>query len=219
MNKPEQRFKINTRVKLREGVDPSLYGGYSRTGNEGWIRKRKRDRYGYPQVLIEWDKDHWAYNGQEDGWTWEGQFEAVEENKMSGPAAPDNPNDDRDEKVREVTETFVRSLFGVLGQQAEERTEPEAESEPAEDTDDWDSLASQAAEALVNSPAYVLVALEHLHPPVPGAPPMIIPRVFHAAKKPDYALIAQSQLGHVLVALQDETIAGVLQQRVSNEDA
>ena len=82
MDRPEQRFKINTRVRLREGIDPAFFDGLSRVGNEGWVRRRKRDRYGYPEVLIEWDADHWAYNGQPDCWTMEGQFEAAEENDM-----------------------------------------------------------------------------------------------------------------------------------------
>ncbi len=212
MDKPEQRFKINTRVRLRGGVDPNFFGGLSRTGQEGWIKRRKRDRYGYPEVLIEWDKDFWAYNGQPDCWTMEGQFEAVEES-MSQESEEYNAS--RDEKVRALTETFIRSLFGALGVEEEQVSAPEEPEERTDDTEDWETLASAAAETVMKAPAYVVIALEYLQ--ADGAPPMIIPRVFHAAREPDYKLITQSHLAHVLASMQDETIAETLQQQVSDD--
>src|SRR5271169_6004254 len=134
MDKPEQRFKVNTRVRLRDGVDSVFFGGYSRSGNEGWIRKRKRDRYGFPEVLVEWDKDHWNYNGQPDCWSMEGQFEAAKEIIMEVP----NPNQSRDEKVRDLTEKFIGALFGALG--VEEEQEEQETSKPEDDSDQWEAL-------------------------------------------------------------------------------
>lgn len=223
MDQPEQRFNIDTRVKLREGVDPSLYNGFSRVGNEGWIRKRKRDRYGYPQVLIEWDKDHWAYNGQEDGWTWEGQFEAVEENQMA-EEQPTNSTESED-RVREITENFVKAIFGAVGPPVAQVERPpnditaQPQTEESEG-DKWEDLAAQASEVIATAPAYLVIALERAEAPAeaPGAPAMIIPRVFHAAQKPEYALIVQSQIAHVLASLQDSTIAGVLEQQQAEKE-
>lgn len=215
MDKPEQRFKINTRVRLRGGVDPNFFEGLGRVGNEGWIRRRKRDRYGYPEVLIEWDRDHWAYNGQPDCWTMEGQFEAVEENEVS--QAPE-PNQSRDEKVRGLTEQFINALFGALGVDEETPSPPPEEipeEEQEDDSDQWEALAAAAADAVQHAPAYVVIALEHIQ--ADGAPPMIIPRVFHAAREPDYKLITQSHLAHVLASMQDESIAETLQQRAGND--
>jgi hypothetical protein len=212
---PEQQFSVGTYVRLRDGVDPSLYNGYSRVGNTGWIRKRKLDKYGYPQVYIEFDKDHWAYNGQEDGWTWEGQFEAVEENEMAENNKQDN---DLEETVRGITESFVQAIFGALSSTEESKSElPETQTK--EDSDKRDALVAETIEAITNSPAYLVVALEHVQMPEKNIPPMIIPRVFHAAHKPEYALIVQSQLAHVLASLQDSTIASVLElQQAANED-
>jgi hypothetical protein len=209
MNKPEQRFPVNTRVKLRDGVDPSLYGGFSRVGNEGWIRKRKRDKYGYPQVLIEWDKDHWAYNGQQDGWTWEGQFQAVEEKEMAD-ATPNN----LEEQVKGITDTFVKSLVTALNPQSEPPAdEPDEGDEPESEgsSEEWDSLISQAQESIGKAPAYLLVALEYAE--TPNAPPMIVPRVFHAAREPEHALVIQSQLAHLTASFQDATIAKILEHK------
>lgn len=218
MDKPEQRFKVDMRVKLREGVDPGLYDGFSRVGNEGWIRKRRRDKYGYPQVLIEWDKDHWAYNGTKDGWTWEGQFEAVEENEMGDAAQPNN-QEELEERVRGITENFVKSIFGAMGTPVEQAASDESEestSEEVDGSDKWENLVAEVNESVTNAPAYLVIALERME--VQGAPPMVIPRVFHAAQKSEYALIVQSQLAHVLASLQDTTIAGVLKQQAADED-
>jgi hypothetical protein len=211
MDKPEQRFKVNTRVRLRDGVDSVFFGGYSRSGNEGWIRKRKRDRYGFPEVLVEWDKDHWAYNGQPDCWSMEGQFEAVEENDMEAPT----PKEARNKMISDLTEKFLGALLAVLDNEEPEATaeQPEAEEENVEEQ--WDTLAAEAAEVVTKAPAYVVVALERME--VDGAPPMIIPRIFHAAREPDYKLITQSHLAHVLASMQDETIAGVFQSRASDD--
>lgn len=211
MDKPEQRFTVDTRVKLREGVDPSLYDGFSRVGNEGWIRKRKLDRYGYPQVLIEWDKDHWAYNGQEDGWTWEGQFEAVKEQEM-GDQTPEQQ--DVEDKVREVTEQFVNALFATLQQPA---VQPAAVSKEPDDEelDQWDAQLVEASVVVSDSPAYLIVALERVE--TEGAPSIIVPRVFHAAREPEQALIIQSQLAHVVASLQDATISRILERKGSED--
>lgn len=224
MDKLEQKFTVGTRVKLRDGVDPSFYNGFSRVGNEGWVRKRKRDKYGYGQIFIEWDKHAWAYNGTEDGWTHEGHFEAVEESKMNEPTSQNNQKELED-TVRGITENFVKTLFGAMGASVEQiEDEPVMEvglTKTEDDSNDWENLAAEAAKAIVNAPAYFVIALEHLH--APGAPPLVIPRVFHAAQESEQALIVQSQIAHILANLQDATISKVLEQRanehqVANED-
>jgi hypothetical protein len=209
MDRPKQRFAANTRVRLREGVDPGIYNGYSRVGNEGWIRKRKRDKYGYPQVLIEWDKDHWAYNGQEDGWTWEGHFDSVEETEMSERES----NPEFENQIRGVTEVFIKGLMSVVAaQQGNEVAEVE---EPTINEDDWQTQANQAAEAVACAPAYIVITLEQVSPS--GTTPIVVPRVFNAAREPELALIAQSQLSHLVSSLQDKVIADIL-QRGDDED-
>lgn len=216
MDRPTQRFKPNARVRLRDGIDPEFYNGFGRAGNEGWIRKRRLDKHGYPQVLIQWDKDHWSYNGQEDGWTWEGHFESVGDETMSQPTPPEE-NPELEDRVRAISEQFIKSLFGALGETRGESTGETPQKDEGPDPEVWDELAGRAADAVQKSPAYIVVALEHIEGP-DGAPPMVTPRVFHAALDPEYALIAQSQLGHVLASMQDDTIGDVLQQLAKDEE-
>lgn len=210
MNKPEQKFPVNARVRLRDGVDPGLYGGFSRVGNEGWIRKRRRDKYGYPQVFIEWNRDNWAYNGTEDCWTWEGHFEAVEENSMA-----DSSN--QEDQIREITERFVKAIFSTLGTGSQDTSADEPEEQEAEgDGEKWEDLIAQAQSSLSKAPAYLLVVLEHAD--APNAPPMIIPRVFHGAKDADHALIVQSQLAHIVALFQDSTIASIFDDKKKGDN-
>lgn len=71
-------FHVGERVRIKDGVNPDLYEGLSTNGNEGWVRDVRRDKYGLPMVLIEWDKYHWSYNGAPDQWTFPDHFEKVE---------------------------------------------------------------------------------------------------------------------------------------------
>ena len=77
MDGTEFKIPLKHRVKLRDGVDPSFYGGMAKVGNEGWVIARQRDRFGLPQIFIQWDPFHWAYNHQPDGWTFEEHFDLV----------------------------------------------------------------------------------------------------------------------------------------------
>ena len=79
MDPQEHKYPLNTRVRLKD-IEPGMYGGYAAVGNEGWIKGRSKDAYGYPMVLIKWDKNHWAYSaGLPDVWTYENHFEPVEQ--------------------------------------------------------------------------------------------------------------------------------------------
>jgi hypothetical protein len=220
---PFEQFPVGTRVRLRDGVDPGFYNGFSRVGNEGWVRKRKLDRFQYPQIYVEWDRlNDWSYNGAEDGWTWQGHFEAVEENQMAEAAQPNN-QEDLQATVRGITENFVQTLFGALGAPAAQVEPPsgdiaeQPQVEESEGADNWDDLATQASEAIATAPAYLVIALETAE--APGAPAITIPRMFHAARDPEHALIVQSQFAHVLASLQDATIARVLELEVDEDDS
>src|SRR5271165_7482108 len=103
------RIPLNSRVSLRDGIDSDLYRGYSCTGNEGWIRNHRTDEHGYFQVLIEWDHDHWAYNGAPNCWTWEDHFDLVEEPKMPEMPSSQDPQEAStpEDALRRLTEQFV----------------------------------------------------------------------------------------------------------------
>jgi hypothetical protein len=80
------------RVRIRKDVDPSLYHGMLTIGNEGIIRQVREDRFGLPQVWIEWDKNHWTYNGAPDGWTFEEHFDIINTENKKDNMSSDKAN-------------------------------------------------------------------------------------------------------------------------------
>lgn len=76
--RPKHRFSKGQRVRL---VRDALYP-LAPVGMEGWVRDLQYDNLGYPMIFIEWDEDHWAFNGEGNEWTLEAHFEPIEGEKM-----------------------------------------------------------------------------------------------------------------------------------------
>ncbi len=202
------RLPLNSRVRLRDGIDPALYNGFTCTGNEGWIRNQRDDEAGYSHVLIEWDHDHWAYNGAPNCWTWEDHFDLVEEPKM--PEMPQDPQETStpEEALRRLTEQFVSGLSAIL--------KPETEEQPAliEDVPDpqrGQDITDEAVEALKNGKAFVVVSIQESENGV------IHPAIYQQAETEHWALICQGQLGHATALLQDSLIHDRLQKAADAE--
>jgi hypothetical protein len=68
-------FLVGSLVKLK-GDFAELYNRAC-VGSRGIVRFAKTDRDGFPMVFIEWDKDDWRYNGQDDNWTFASHFDLV----------------------------------------------------------------------------------------------------------------------------------------------
>src|SRR5574338_1211558 len=71
MEDNSDRIDVGTKVELR----PEMAGVYAKAtaGSVGTITGVKEDE-GFDMVYIEWDKTHWRYNGEPDGWTFESHF-------------------------------------------------------------------------------------------------------------------------------------------------
>lgn len=132
------RIPLNSRVSLRDGLDPNLYNGFGVVGSQGWIKKHKVDEFGYPHVYIQWDKDHWAYNGAPDGWTWEDHFNVVEVNM-------------KDNKDKEL----ATRLLDMLREYSSEDEEVTSDEDAAEDF-------VQAQQMLEDADSFVLVTAHRM---------------------------------------------------------
>lgn len=126
MEGTDYQFNEGDRVRLRGSVDSSFYGGYACVGNEGKITKRRKDPYDLPQVFIEWDTNHWSYNGAPNCWTFEEHFDLVGKNEeMDMADKPDKEND---------TEDLLAKFSEFLA--LESKSEPEPTPEPVEENFD-----------------------------------------------------------------------------------
>lgn len=65
-------LKLDTLVELIDQYS-DVYP-VSPTGALGWVRARREMPKSDPEVYIEWDKQHWRYHGEFDGWTFEHHF-------------------------------------------------------------------------------------------------------------------------------------------------
>lgn len=66
------KLKIGQRVELLPGRE-ELYKK-ALPGMRGTVQGLNTDADGFEFVYIEWDKDHWRYNGESDGWTYASHF-------------------------------------------------------------------------------------------------------------------------------------------------
>jgi hypothetical protein len=114
----ESRLHEGDRVRIRDYVDPGIYAGMSTIGNEGLIKKVDKDKWGLPKVFIEWDKNHWTYNGAPDGWTFEDHFDIVE-----SAAKVKESSMDQDDKKKAFA--LLAQIMGIEESQPETQTVPE----------------------------------------------------------------------------------------------
>lgn len=189
MDGTEFLFEEDTRVRLKD-IDLGFYGELACVGNEGWVRKNDRDKFGLPKVYVEWDKNHWTYNGVPDGWTFQDHFELAEVEKVSDP------------KI----DAFAR-LMGEFAQRFTElnaeKSAPEPQPAPTEpvvtatasDDEFAQGVASivremQGAQAIV-----VLGVTREDHPNVPKG--LLRPFVYKLARTPEAELVTDAQMARV----------------------
>lgn len=190
MQEITQRFSDNTRVKLKDDIEPDFYNGYGRVGNEGWITKHQRDPHGYPMVYIQWDKDHWAYNGAPDKWTWEDHFDLVKE-PMSQSSKADS--------IRELVAAFGEQLAAVVD-------DGPVEAQVVEDTDpEFEEVVKSAFASASESEGFILVTLKDN-----VEDEALEPLIFHASKDEKASLLLQLQLAQLTVSFQQRLVMAKL---------
>lgn len=221
---PGQQISDNARVKLRDGVSPNFYGGFGLPGHEGWIREHREEKYGYPQVLIEWDKDHWAYNGQPDGWTWEGHFELVEEQVMG------QDKQDIQEALRGLALRFADDIASAIDGEKEPEgvTKVRVQSEPPTEPEDgpisevWDisrndegdqkelsygETLEEAMRSASDAEGFMLIAVKKISQ---GGVAVLAPVAYHAANDLKASLLCHLQMSHLASGFTDRMVNDVL---------
>ena len=231
----EHRLHEGDRVRIRDTVDPSLYMGMSTLYNEGVVTKVREDRFGLPQVYIEWDKNHWSYNGAPDCWTFEEHFDILvhmsqekpskrdtiaallaqllddEETPTSAPSTPPKiePRKAKSDALRQRLDTLLPST-------------PELDittDEPAAD----DPVAARAkATATVNeiiedAEAYILIAVNRVdHPKAENG--VLIPHAMTFSVNPVAELLATVHMsGLSTQAYQDLVLQAIGGGSLDNE--
>ena len=174
--KQEHRTQVHDRVRIKDTVT-HMYP-HARVWSEGTVMKRKHDDHGYPVIWIEWDKDHWAYSGEEDRWVLEAHFDVVE-NTMAEEDKPD----------------FMDALWELL---KEHRKDSDKEEEPEPKPDPrptgpltYEEILDKGYDAASKGDAYVLIVASS---EVFNETEVVIPRIYLHSKSDASALLLDAAM-------------------------
>lgn len=99
MSDPQADIEVGTRVELL--ADRAAVYKRAVAGSIGTVKAKKVDE-GFEMVYIEWDKDHWRYAGEPDGWTFEAHFQPTEKTTIFH--ALDDPSEFADRVAERMEE-------------------------------------------------------------------------------------------------------------------
>jgi hypothetical protein len=148
-------YKQKVRLKNQDFSMFEPYAGQSTIGCEGWVTQRRRDRLGLPEVFIEWDQEHWRYNGVPNCWTYQEHFEPVED-IMTEPG--------KAEKIQGAVQAFTDMMLELAGEGHLDEKDPIL---PQQDTlTEKEQALVAAANLLSVSDAFVVIGVKGLEPSV-----------------------------------------------------
>lgn len=194
-NQPFQT-SLNQYVRLKMDGQDALYP-FAGAGSPGWVRKQQHDRLGYPQVFIEWDKNHWSYNGEPDKWAMEAHFEPLENAPMS------------DQSQNQPTPENMAQMFAAFQQFMADQSQQPAQQE-TNDTlaEDYKKSIETVIELLNEADSYIVITTTRVERD--GRPPAITPRAINFYKSVEGGMIAELQLSKMAAMSHEEQILRAL---------
>lgn len=179
-------FPLHARVALVDGAD-DVYA-FALAGTEGWVREVKVDEYGFDMIRVEWDKDHWRYNGQPDGWTFESHFKQV------GDPQPPEIEEFEEEDIEPGDITF---------------TEPAASEAQIEQ---YIEMLSEAMDAASDSEAFFMIAVRRIPNPDNPQELMFVPQIFMDSTSREGGLLLEIQLAECAANSYEEMVQQLIDQ-------
>lgn len=207
------KLPVNSRVRLKD--DRADVYTFAVAGSEGIVRARRPDDMGaFPMVYIEWDHEHWTYNGESNGWTFEDHFELVENNM------PEKP--DRDEALR----TAAEAILAAIGDDQDNSSEPEEEA-PAQDEEepafqhspDYEGIVEKALDFLTTSAeAFIIIGVEKIDHPFRQddddvADHVLVPRVYSSYRDDEAGILVETQMAALVANVMQGQAAELIHHR------
>jgi BMFP domain-containing protein YqiC len=203
MIKEYHKTKPNQRVRLKGDGSDNYYPSAT-SGSEGWVRKQSYD-YGFPMVYIEWDKEHWAYNGEQDQWTFENHFNPIAKgqnmsdkdmiSKTEFLEAMNQIFADADDDAQEEEDDVQKELQEVMGTFDEEKQWPSAKL--------YDKVLHTAVEEAQGAEAFLLITVsrEDIEGYDDG---ILIPKVVNIYQNPESGILLEAQLTKLAAVAHEE---------------
>lgn len=175
------KLPLHSRVALKDGAD-NVYV-YALAGTEGWVRGHKVDDEGFDLVKIEWDKTHWRFNGQPDGWTFASHFYVV------GPPSPPEHKEEEKEDDMKLPEM------------------PASEDE----MDEYMDTLTEAMDAASESEGFVVFTIRRVPNPDNPSEIMFIPGLFTHSVSKEAGMLLDIQLAEAASTSYQELIIQMMQ--------
>jgi hypothetical protein len=186
---------VNAKVELLPGRD-EVYQ-FAQSGSRGWARKTTVDELGFPMIYVEWDKDHWKYNGEEDGWTFESHFKMIEE-----PPTP------------------PASVATELIQQAQARRDEERCQHCGEEhgadvqkASEFLAILEKATQAAAAAEGFFVVTISPEYDPALPGVAIYRPKIFTGLMTDDAADMIEAQVVHLATLAHNEMIEKRMKKR------
>jgi hypothetical protein len=190
---------LHSRVALIDGAD-NVYT-FALAGTEGWIRERKIDDLGYDLVKIEWDKDHWRYNGQPDGWTFETHFKAIGPPEVPAEKTEDKQEDDEKEENEPQMEIVPVGEISLT------------DAPPADhQIEVYIDTLTEAMDAASESEAFLMIAVRRVPNPENPRETMYVPQIFTTSTTQEGALLLDIQLAECASTSYEEMVFQLIEQ-------
>ena len=200
MEKQKHILKPNQRVKLKDGFDH--FYAYARSGAEGVVKAVDYDHLGFPHALIEWDENHWTYEGEQSGWTFQTHFEPVEEpmsEEKSGKKGPDP------KRVAEVVAAVMQAMEDV----DEDDLQGDSAAAEMKMKDEFVKAVEHSVALLEQSEALLVIAV-HRHENEDG--PTLVPETVAFSQTDEGQLAIEAQLAQLLLMSHNTLVLDRLKQ-------
>lgn len=169
--KQEHKTHVNSRVRIKDSVT-HMYRS-ARAYGEGTVKATRHDDLGYPLIFVEWDKDHWAYSGEADGWTLEAHFDLVGEEKM-------------DEKDLAKALADLVKKFGLDGVKEDKVEEKKGMT--------YDQVLNRAIDDALDGEAFIVLVAK---PESYDESGLIVPHIYVHSKSDDAAMFLNAVMADV----------------------
>lgn len=201
MDKQKHIFSPGQRIRLKDGRDEPYK--WATVGSEAIVKRVAYDDCGYPMAYIEWDQDHWTYNGEEDRWVFQTHFDPVGDPPM-----------DESGMTPEDQAQFVKTLKSLGVRFDEDNEAKPQEPTRAELDDEYVQYMEYAQEELLDSESFLVVAIQRV---VQDGVPMLTPKIITNSRTPQGALAVEAQLAMLLSVSHGKLVNQAL-ARLAEED-
>lgn len=189
----KHKNEVGSRVRLKGDGQDSIYPA-AYAGAEGWVRERDHDPHGFPRVFIVWDKTHWTYNGEQDGWTFDDHFDTIEGPKMnedkSGPPPGEAVGPTADPRMIEMLKHYANALGLDLVPKSEDEAKAYGKKR-------FDETIIAAQEDMIGSRAFLTIVVKEQEDSE-NVDKMLVCKVYSDALEEVAEIVLEGQLSELV---------------------